>query len=149
MDWHSPYGIAPEAGAFVLPSPPSFDPMDALRAFLSRNGKRHTPMALPIRDLNWNYSVMLPLDIRIASLPKDVDIRNEVGFYTAGYEKQDDRLIVHRRLVLKARELKPAAYPDLERLIYAAQNDFTAIVTTSAARTEVQPADVDVGKSHS
>ncbi|KJF72583.1 hypothetical protein RP75_15795 [Agrobacterium arsenijevicii] len=85
----------------------------------------------------------------IATLPKDVGIRNEVGFYTVRYEKQDDRLIVHRRLVLKARELEPTGYPDLERLIYAAQNDFTAIVTTSAARTEARPADGDVGKSHS
>ncbi|MDH7803654.1 hypothetical protein P3T31_003715 [Rhizobium sp. AN70] len=85
----------------------------------------------------------------IAILPKDVDIRDEVGFYTAGYEKQDDRLIVHRRLVLKARELEPTGYPDLERLIYAAQNDFTAIVTTNAARTEAQPVSGDVGKSHS
>jgi hypothetical protein len=151
MDWHSPYGIDPEAGAFVLPSPPSFDSMDALRAFLSRDGKRHTPIALPIRDLNWNYSVGLPSNLKIETAPKDVDVQNEVGFYKARYEKEDDRLVVHRRLVLKARELKAADYMDLERLIYAAQNDFTAIVTTSARQTEALPAnvDADIGKSHS
>lgn len=93
----------------------------------------------------------LPSNLKIATAPKDVDVQNEVGFYTARYEKEDDRLVVHRRLVLKARELKAADNMDLERLIYAAQNDFTAIVTTSTTQTEAQPAhvDVDMGKSHS
>jgi hypothetical protein len=91
----------------------------------------------------------IPKTSQIIRLPKDVDIRNEVGFYTVEYEKQDDRLIVHRQLVLKTRELEPTGYPDLERLIYAAQNDFTAIVTTNAARTKARLADGDVGKSHS
>lgn len=153
MDWHSPYGINPEAGAFVLPSPPNFDSMDALRAFLSRDGQRRTPLALPIRDLKWNYSVALPPELRITTAPKGVDIQNEVGSYTAMYEKQDDRLIVHRRLVLKLKELTAESYPGLERLIYAAQNDFTAIVTTSDTQTKPKPnakeVNVDNGKSHS
>ena len=151
MDWHSPYGINPEAGAFVLPSPPNFDSMDALRAFLSRDGRRHTPLALPVRDLKWNYSVALPSELTIAAAPKDVDVRNEVGSYTAIYEKEEERLVVHRRLVLQLKELTAGSYSDLERLIYAAQNDFTAIVMMSATQTKAQPkeVDVDIGKSHS
>lgn len=151
MDWRSPYGINPEAGAFVLPSPPNFDSMDALRAFLSRDDQRHTPMALTVRDLNWNYSVTLRQELKIATAPKDVDVHNDVGSYTSVYQKEDDRLVVHRRLVLKLKEIPAGSYKDLERLIYAAQNDFTAIVTTSDTQTKAEPmkADVDTGKDHS
>ena len=151
MDWHSPYGMNPEAGAFVLPSPPNFDSMDALRAFLSRDGRRRTPLALPIRDLKWNYSVALPPELMITTAPKDIDVHSEVGSYTATYEKEGDRLVVRRRLVLKQKELTAESYPDLERLIYAAQNDLTAIVTTNVTPNKAKPtdADVDTSKSHS
>jgi transglutaminase-like putative cysteine protease len=149
MDWRSPYGINPEARAFVLPSPPNFDSMDALRAFLSRDGQRHTPLALPIRDLNWNYRVALPPELKIATAPKNVDIQNDIGSYTSIYEREDDQLIVHRRLVLKLKEVAAGSYKDLERLIYAAQNDFTAIVTTSDTQTAPKEVNVDNGKSHS
>jgi hypothetical protein len=123
--------------------------MDALRAFLSRDGQRHTPLALPIRDLNWNYRVALPPELKIATAPKNVDIQNDIGSYTSIYEREDDQLIVHRRLVLKLKEVAAGSYKDLERLIYAAQNDFTAIVTTSDTQTAPKEVNVDNGKSHS
>ncbi len=146
MNWHSPHGIDPTAGAFVLPSPPSFDQIDGPRSFLDRNGRRSTPMALPVRDLTWNFSVALPPEMTIANAPKSVDVDNDVGSYKAVYERRDNCLLVHRQLVLKARELEPAAYSDLERLVYAAQNDFTAIVTTTAGASSKPEA--DNGKCH-
>ncbi|MGA1800848.1 DUF3857 domain-containing protein [Rhizobium sp. HT1-10] len=141
MNWHSPHGIDPTAGAFVLPAPPSFDPIDGPRSFLDRKGRRLTPMALPVRDLTWNFSVDVPPDLTISNAPKGVDVSNAAGSYKAVYEHRDNCLVVHRQLVLKQRELEPAAYDDLERLVYAAQNDFTAIVTTAAAVSSGASAD--------
>ncbi|WFR95961.1 DUF3857 domain-containing protein [Rhizobium tumorigenes] len=133
MNWHSPHGIDTTAGAFVLPAPPSFDPIDGPRSFLDRKGRRLTPMAVPVRDLTWSFSVDVPPDLTISNAPKGVDVSNDAGSYKAVYERRDNCLVVHRQLVLKKRELEPAAYDDLERLVSAAQNDFTAIVTTATA----------------
>ncbi|QYA01109.1 DUF3857 domain-containing protein [Rhizobium sp. B21/90] len=148
MDWHSPHGMDPTGGAFVLPSPPLFDPIDELRSFLDRKGRRVTPMELPVRDLKWAYSVAMSASFWIATAPRDVDISNEVGSYKAIYQRQDDCLVVQRQLVLKARELEPSAYADLERLIYAAQNDFTAIVTTGARQIGSPETSADSSKCH-
>ncbi|SCX28659.1 putative protein involved in cytokinesis, contains TGc (transglutaminase/protease-like) domain [Agrobacterium sp. DSM 25558] len=129
MNWHSPHGIEPTANAFVLPTPPSFAPMEGLRSYLDRDSQRKTPMALPVRDIVSTYTVTLPPDLRIAAAPKDVSVDTPVGSYTATYALNGDELLVRRRLVIKSKRIEPSAYPDLERVIYAAQGDQTAIVT--------------------
>lgn len=129
MNWHSPHGIEPTANAFVLPKLPSFAPMDGLRSYLDRDSQRKTPMALPVRDIVSTYTVTLPRDVRIVALPREVSVDTPVGSYTATYALNGDELLVHRRLVIKSKRIEPPAYPDLERVIYAAQGDQTAIVT--------------------
>lgn len=129
MNWHSPHGIEPTANAFVLPKLPSFAPMDGLRSYLDRDSQRKTPMALPVRDIVSTYTVTLPRDVRIVALPREVSVDTPVGSYTATYALNGDELLVHRRLVIKSERIEPPAYPDLERVIYAAQGDQTAIVT--------------------
>jgi heat shock protein HslJ len=58
-----------------------------------------------------------------------------VGHYTARYQQDGGAITVRRNLVISRQVVAPDAYPDLEKLIYAALVDARAtIVLTHLAQ---------------
>jgi hypothetical protein len=133
MGWRSPHGVYSGSPAYLLPSTPPFAPIAALQGFLSATKHRIYPIELPVRDLQWTLNIDLPSGRETQNLPRSVQVENEIGSYSATYERAGaGKLVVHRRLILKQSVVKPGHYLDLENIIYAFLEDQRAILITTS-----------------
>jgi hypothetical protein len=135
--WHSPMAVNVQGQDTFLRVPTGLDmyPPGRERAKLSPAGKRETPVVADVEDSGWDTTLVLPPGMTAASLPADVDLTTPVGHYKARYEQDSGTIIVRRNLVIARQVVAPDAYPDLEKLIYAALADARAtIVLTHLAQ---------------
>jgi len=135
--WHSPMAVNVQGQDTFLRVPAGLDmyPPVRERAKLSLSGKRETPVVADVEDSGWDTTLVLPPGTTGASLPPDVDLATPVGHYTARYQQDGGAITVRRNLVISRQVVAPDAYPDLEKLIYAALVDARAtIVLTHLAQ---------------
>ncbi|MGD0430387.1 MAG: DUF3857 domain-containing protein [Acetobacteraceae bacterium] len=135
--WHSPMAVNVQGQDTFLRVPAGLDmyPPVQERAKLSPSGKRETPVVADVEDSGWDTTLVLPPGTTGASLPPDVDLATPVGHYTARYQQDGGAITVRRNLVISRQVVAPDAYPDLEKLIYAALVDARAtIVLTHLAQ---------------
>lgn len=133
--WRSPHGVAQCCAAASLPVPTGIDlarPSN-LRQYLSRDGKRTTPLVIGAKDQEWQTAITLPSGIAAASLPPNVALHNDAGSYSATYTPQPGGVRVTRHLVLARTVYRPAEIAAFEALIYAALDDSRAALRLEGA----------------
>lgn len=94
-----------------------------LRAKISPNGSRRTPMLADAGEILWETAIVLPPGVRAGRLPPDVAVRNDAGFYAATYLTEGAEVRVRRHLVVAKQVVMPAEYPALEALLFAPISD--------------------------
>ena len=126
--WHSPHGVTFDGAEALLPVPIGLDldPPTHLRALLSARPRRHALVLAP-RDAQWTTTLVVPAGFAVTRLPHGKAIRNGAGSYDSAYERVGRDVRVTRRLVLARATYAPAAYADLQALIYAALDDARAV----------------------
>jgi Domain of Unknown Function with PDB structure (DUF3857)/Transglutaminase-like superfamily/Domain of Unknown Function with PDB structure (DUF3858) len=131
--WHSAHVVNVEGGHTFLRIPPGPDllPPGFEHERISASGTRLHPELADARDQEWRTVLHLPPGMQIETLPDDVTVHTGVGQYTARYQHRGDDIEVSRSLVINREVVDAAAYPELERVLYAALIDARAIVVLS------------------
>jgi hypothetical protein len=83
------------------------------------------------KDFAWNTTIELPEGAKATLPPKDVEMVNEAGSYTAHYAIEPNGLKVERHLVIAHSIYQPSEVQALESVIYAALDDARAPFTVA------------------
>ena len=127
--WNSPHGVTFQGReAYTsIPTGPDLRPPLQMRAFFTTDGERRLPIMVGAGSYAWNVTLAVPPGIVLASIPPDVDLRNDAGSYTAHYARTDAGLRVERHLTI-AHDVYPASeYRELSTLLYAPIDDARAV----------------------
>lgn len=128
--WESPHGVTFDGREAFLTVPPGLDlgAPSRLRGLLSNDGPRRHPLLTAAGDLSWTVTIALPPGMVVTRLPRDVHFENSAGSYAASYERTGPVVRVARHMVVAHSLFSAAEYPDLQALIYAAQEDTRAVL---------------------
>jgi transglutaminase-like putative cysteine protease len=136
--WQSPHGVPLQGPLAYLTVPVGIDfkRIANLRHLLGPDRVRRHPVLAGALDYQWTYKVILPPGRTATTLPPAVDVQNTAGAYTASYELAGSELRVTRHLVVFHDVTEPAAYPDLEALIYAPLDDSRSVIPLAEREAE-------------
>jgi transglutaminase-like putative cysteine protease len=128
--WHSAHAVNEQGDQVFLRVPAGADllPPGMERARIAPTGKRLHPELADARDQEWETVISLPPGLRVERLPDDVVLDTGIGHYIAHYTHTGSDIAVSRSLYINRDVVEAAAYPDLERLLYAALVDARAIL---------------------
>jgi hypothetical protein len=133
--WHSKF--AEDVGELetFLRVPVGLDlyPAARERSKLLPRGKRETPVRAGVLDSSWETTIVLPVGMSVARLPRDIDLRTPVGHYVARYKQDNGTIEIWRNLVIDRQVVAPEAYPEFERLISAPVMDAHATIVLTRA----------------
>jgi transglutaminase-like putative cysteine protease len=129
-DWRSPHAVSLRDGAGFAAVPAGIDvePPASLRGLLSpRRAPTHDFTAGAL-DFTWHVVWRLPAGVTASRLPRDVEVANDAGRYTANYRLQGDRIEVTRHLTVAKDVFGPSAYAAFDALIEAPLADAREVI---------------------
>jgi Domain of Unknown Function with PDB structure (DUF3857)/Transglutaminase-like superfamily/Domain of Unknown Function with PDB structure (DUF3858) len=128
--WHSAMAANVQDHEIFLRVPAGLDlfPPWRERAKLTPAGQRRSPEVADVIDAGWENTIALQPGTRVARLPPNVDVVTSVGRYTARYREENGAVLVSRNLVIERQVVEPEAYPEFERMLYAALVDARAVI---------------------
>jgi len=128
--WRAPRGVTFQGDEAFMRVPAGIDVEQAfrLRAKLSPNGHRRTPMLADVGEHIWETTLVLPPGLGAVRLPEDMAVETAAGTYSASYRQDGAEVHVRRHLVVARHVVAPAEYPALEALLSAPISDARATI---------------------
>lgn len=86
--------------------------------------KRTASLEIPdLIDENYSYAVVLPKDAKLVSKLQDINIKNDIGSLLIKVEKNQNEVIVIRRIVINKKGISIAEYPQFKEIMDLWNND--------------------------
>jgi hypothetical protein len=128
--WESPHAVPLHEGwgYAALPEGVNFEQISQLRGLLS-------PKTPPVHDFTagalsftWRTTLHLPTGLSVSHLPRDVDVKNPAGSYTAAYRAAGASIEVTRHLVIAKDVFRAKDYAAFDALVQAPLADAREVV---------------------
>lgn len=86
--------------------------------------KRNASLEIPdLIDENYSYAIVLPKDSKLVSKLQNISINNDVGSLLIKVEKNQNEVIVIRKIVLKKKLVSTIEYPQFKEIMDLWNND--------------------------
>ena len=114
--------------SFMLPYPPPCPTPRVLVSSLGSEPRLHPYVTSPLQ-VNITARVSVPKGMKLAGLPENMDVRNELGWFTSSYQMDESgHLLIERRLEIDVLQVPPDKEGLLRAIFSAMDSDEHALL---------------------
>ena len=117
LEGESPVSLTQKHNYLLLNLPETHKGI-AQQKYARYNSERHHNLLLPtLIEEEYTYSITLPDNVVLCTLPMEKHIDNKVGSLSITVQQKDRQVSVHRSLNLRKKQITPAEYPAFRQLM--------------------------------